>query len=214
MVPEMLPALYQAAQPCDLDLQDKESKLAYLQKMIDFVSTTLSEPVVAKPAKVPNLASNTGPSLANFTITPILRVMGNDILRCCRLWLGWSQRLPTSFCKCLQGLLLGNSRQASQLARLQLILFHNGDNTQSSYDQMQATLSSQPLAPQAAAQAAQPPAAAQDFSAPQSRQSPFEPMLGLQSEVSSHVHHLCNSALCLTHCGLTYQHSGGKLRCP
>ena len=34
-------------------MQDKEGKVSYLQKIIDFVSTTLSETVAAKPAKVP-----------------------------------------------------------------------------------------------------------------------------------------------------------------
>ena len=33
-------------------MQDKEGKMGYLQKMIDFVSSTLSEPAPAKPAKV------------------------------------------------------------------------------------------------------------------------------------------------------------------
>ncbi|KAL3139161.1 hypothetical protein ABBQ32_005942 [Trebouxia sp. C0010 RCD-2024] len=45
------PGLFTGSETDAKAIQDKEGKVAYLQKMIDLVSVTLSEPVVAKPAK-------------------------------------------------------------------------------------------------------------------------------------------------------------------
>ena len=39
-------------------MQDKEGKLSYLQKIVDYVSTTLSKPVAAKPAKVHEISDH------------------------------------------------------------------------------------------------------------------------------------------------------------
>ena len=66
-------------------MQDKEGKVSYLQKIIDYVSTSLSEPVAAKPAKVPKfsqtITNKFHPSL------PILLIVASNMLACCRLWL-------------------------------------------------------------------------------------------------------------------------------
>lgn len=64
-------------------MQDKEGKVSYLQKIIDYVSTSLSEPVAAKPAKVPKFPR---PSPANFTQSFLLySIVESNMLQCCRL---------------------------------------------------------------------------------------------------------------------------------
>ena len=61
-------------------MQDKEGKVSYLQKIIDYISTTLSEPVAAKPAKVPNF-SQTITSKFHPKIPSLLNVGSNMVLQ-------------------------------------------------------------------------------------------------------------------------------------